>query len=517
MPKTYSIDEVGPVSEIPAAAPGPAAPKATAPPEDDFSRVLRKAGEAIEPIGPMGLAGAGALKMAGRIPAAVRAGAGPVVRGATTLAEALTPQSLRQLGGIIGGAGLSGATGELARQSAAAGGAPQYAQQLAEQAGALAPTAGRMAVQRAAAPLVEAAGKRLYSVPKEIATPEKAQALQEAEQRGMRVLPGQIKESRPLQMVERMFQLLPGAKEEFVKFGRQNQEAANRAVAKAFGSTDPNVSAAAMTQVQSDLRKNYDDLLTGKVFTVDRPSVQRLLKIFSQNEELRDYALANAKVAAFSSALQAGQKIPAPLWKEVRSDLASYVYGMRDGSAKNLGRNVLEEFDNIARKNLQQDYEVLKGIDRKWSALQAFTDAFRRDPSIRMGSDVDINKFARLYASIEPENVLYGRTTGRAGEYVPLSQLAEQYKVFTKPRIPQTEATTLTGLARAGLGMSLFGGGLAFDLPVAGAAMAASPFLTRGMARAYLQPEETAKAMRQAQMAPYPGITAAQVPFKEER
>jgi hypothetical protein len=121
----------------------------------------------------------------------------------------------------------------------------------------------------------------------------------------------------------------------------------------------------------------------------------------------------------------------------------------------------------------------LRGIDRKWAALKSFEDAFKRDPSLRAGGDVDINKFARQYANVEPMNVLYGREAGRGGEYVPLAQMGEQYDIFTRPRIPRTEATTLGGLLRAGTGMRLLGGGLAGSIPYGagvGTLMSAGPY-----------------------------------------
>jgi hypothetical protein len=232
MAKTYSFEEV--VGQIPAGA-ETKAPAPTEPEESAFGRVMRKAGEAATSVGPFGVATGGALKLAGRAPQAVQAMAGPIERGARGLAQMLTPTTGKGLAAATGAAGLAGAGGEVAGQAAKAGGAGETGQQLAEQAGALGPAAIKAGVSRATAPVVEAVGKKLYEIPGAIRTPEKQEALRVAQEAGMRVLPGQVKESRPLQMIERLMQLLPGSKDEFVKFGRQNQEAANRTVAKAFG------------------------------------------------------------------------------------------------------------------------------------------------------------------------------------------------------------------------------------------------------------------------------------------
>jgi hypothetical protein len=86
----------------------------------------------------------------------------------------------------------------------------------------------------------------------------------------------------------------------------------------------------------------------------------------------------------------------------------------------------------------------------------------------------------------------------------------QTYNVFTRPRIPQTEATTLGGLLRAGTGLSLMGGGLAGDLPylpAAGAAMLAAPPAARRMAELYLRPEEVASRLRQTRVSPV-GVAA---------
>lgn len=515
MAKTFTFEEL--TAEIPKGEEFPA-PAATQPEETPFGKVMRKAGEAATSVGPMGVAAGGALRMVGRAPQAVQMGAGMLERGARSLSQALVPTGLRSMGGMVGSAGLAGGAGEIARQSAEAGGASKPVQTLAEMGGAMAPSAAGAAVKRAAAPVVEAAGKKLYEIPEAIKTPEREEALRVAKEAGMTVLPGQIKESRPFQMIERLMQLLPGSKEEFVKFGRQNQEAANKTVAKAFGSVDPSLRGEAMQQAKGDLQSDYRKLLDGKQFKVPLDVATMLANAFSRNEELKQFALANPKVGKFAESLIAGQKIDAPLWKEVRSDIADYVYGL-DGAAKTIGKNVLTAFDDIAAKGLgASDYQALRGIDRKWAALKSFEDAFKRDPSIRSGGDVDINKFARQYANVEPMNVLYGREVGRGGEYVPLSLMGEQFQVFTKPRIPQTEATTLGGLLRAGTGMSLIGGGLAGGipyLPAAGALTLGAPPLARGAAQAYLRPEETAARLRQAGVAPYAATTALQAPFKE--
>lgn len=515
MAKTFTFEELS--EQIPTG--GVQAPPAE--PREEYGpvgKVLKKAGEAAEAVGPMGVAAGGALKLAARAPKAVQMMAGPVQRGARTLAEALTPQSLRGLGAAVGSAGLAGGAGEIGRQVAEASGAGKPGQQIAEQVSALTPSAAGAAVRRAAAPVVESVGKKLYQVPSAIKTPEKEEALKTAKEAGLQILPGQIKESRPMQMIERLMQLLPGSKEEFVKFGRQNQEAANKTVAKAFGGMEPSLASSAMRDADQALNNQYNQLLNGKEFTVSKDVASNLAAAFNRNEALREFALANPRVGAFAQSLEAGEKISAPLWKEVRSEISGYVNSL-DGPQKRIGRSVLQEFDNIAQKGLgQKDYDALRGIDRQWAALKSFEDAYRRDPSLVKGSDVDINKFARQYANVEPMNVLYGREAGRGGEYVPLTQMGEQYQVFTKPRIPQTEATTLGGLLRAGTGMSLLGGGLAGGLPylpAAGALTLATPPLARGAAKAYLRPEETAKGLRGAQISPFAAIPSVTQQTKE--
>lgn len=499
-------------SQIPV-GPGAGAPSTLEEPSA-FERVLTKAGEAATAVGPMGVGAGLGLKMVGKIPQAAKAAAGPVAAGVERFLGAMVPKTGGGLVSATGAAGAAGSSAEAARQLAESQGAGATGQTLAELAGGLAPSATKSAAMRAAAPMVEAAGKKLYTIPPEIRTPEKEQALQTAQQAGMKVLPGQIRESRGLQMIERFLQLLPGSKQEFIKFGRENQEAANRAVAKAFGGLDPSIAAPAMQSAKGALQNDYQTILSGKEFSVDSRVASNLARSFADNEQLKDFALANSKIGQLTQSLQQGQKIDGVFWKEVRSDIADYVYRL-EGAAKTVGLNVLKSFDDIARNNLpKDDYAALQGVDRKYAALKSFEDAFRRDPSIRMGSDVDINKFARQYANVEPNNVLYGRSTGRGGEYVPLSTMGEQYKIFTKPRIPQTEATTLGGMLRAGTGMSLFAGGLAGGLPylpTAGAALMAAPPAARRAARAYLDPQKTAEGLREAGVispfALYPMIT----------
>jgi hypothetical protein len=483
-------------------------------------KVLTKAGEAASSVGPIGLAAGGALKLAGRAPKAVQMMAGPIQRGARSLAEALTPTSLRGLGGAVGSAGLAGGAGEISRQIAEKSGAGKTGQQLSEMVGGLAPSAASTAVKRATAPVVEAAGKSLYKIPETVASPERERVLQQAKEAGLRVLPSEIQESRSLKMIERVMQLLPGSKEEFVRFGRENQAAANKAVAKAFGGVEPSLAPQAMQAAKQNLNNSYTNLLGNKLFKVSGQTANNLSTAFNKNEELRNFAVGSAKVSQFAKSLEAGQEIPAPLWKEVRSEMAGYVYNL-EGAPKQVGNEVLKQFDDLARQNLgAADYKILQGIDKKYAALKSFEDAFARNPAILRAGDVDINKFAQQYAGVEPMNVLYGRTGGRGGEYVPLTEVGQTYNIFAKPRVPQTEATTLGGLLRAGTGLSLFGGGLAGGLPylpAMGATMLAAPTVSRGAAQAYLRPEETAAALRQSQISPYATLPSMTTPTRSEK
>jgi len=474
-------------------------------------RVLEKAGEAATAVGPLGVAGGSLLKMAGRAPRAVQMMAGPIERGARGLAQALTPTSLRGLGGAMTSAGLAGGSGEIARQMVESSGGGKTAQQLAEMGGAFVPSGAATAVKRATAPVIEAAGKKLYSMPESIKTPERERILAQTQEAGLKVLPSEIKESRPLKMVERVMQLLPGSKEEFVKFGRENQAAANKAVAKAFGGIEPTLAPTAMKAADDAIGADYKNLLSGKNFRVSQQTADNLNNAFNRNEALREFAVGNTKVGQFAQSLQQGEQVPATLWKEVRSEIAGYVYNL-EGASKMVGKDVLKQFDDLARQNLgESNYKVLQGIDRKYAALKSFEDAYARNPNILRAGDVDINKFAQQYAGVEPANVLYGRTGGRGGEYVPLTEAGQTYNIFARPRTPQTEATTLGGLLRAGTGLSLFGGGLAGGipyLPAAGATMLAAPTVSRGAAKAYLQPQQTAEALRQSQVSPYAIIPA---------
>lgn len=505
--RSYSFEEL--VGQIPKEGKEPTPPAAPVEDVGPIGRVLEKAGEAATAVGPVGVVGGGALKLASRAPRAVQMMAGPVERGARSLAQALTPTSLRGLGGAMTTAGLAGGSGEIGRQIAESAGAGKAGQQLAEMGTSLVPSAAGAAVKRATAPIVEAAGKRLYSVPETIKTPEKERILSQAQEAGIRVLPSEMRESRPLKMIERVMQLLPGSKEEFVKFGRENQTAVNKAVAKAFGGVEPSLAPTAMKAADDAIGKSYTDLLSNKTFRVSKQTADNLSDAFNKNEALREFAVGNAKIGAFAQSLQQGQQVPATLWKEVRSEIAGYVYNL-EGAPKQVGKEVLKQFDDLAKNGLgQADYAILQGIDKKYAALKAFEDAYARNPNILRAGDVDLNKFAQQYAGVEPANVLYGRTGGRGGEYVPLTEVGQTYNIFAKPRVPQTEATTLGGLLRAGTGLSLFGGGLAGGipyLPAAGATMLAAPTVGKGLSKAYLQPQETAAALRRAEISPYAAI-----------
>jgi hypothetical protein len=494
-----------PYADIPTQGRDVKAPAPTRGEESDFGRVMRKAGEAATAVGPVGVAAGGALRAVSRAPQAVQAGAGAIERGARGLAQALTPTSLRQLGGMVGSAGLAGGAAEVARQYAERAGAGQTGQRVAETLGAITPAAAGAATRRAAAPIVEKVGKRLTTPYPEFETPQKAAARQTLTEADIKLLPSEIRESKPLKAVERIFQLLPGSREEFAKIGRENQQAVNLAIAKAFGGTQPTLAPQAMAEARKSLTDGYGALLDKKTFKVSPQVSDQLKTAFAQNEQLREFAVGNPKVSQFASSIDAGDTLSGQLWKEVRSEIARYVSRL-DGPSKITGRQVLQQFDNIAQNNLSKaEHDVLKGIDRKYAALSSFEDAFRRNPAILRAGDADLTKFAQQYASVEPMNILYGRTMGRGGEFVPLSEAGQAYRVFTSARVPETQATTLGGLGRVATGMSLMGGGLAGGipyLPAAGATYLAAPPIARGLARAYTSPEATATALRQTEISP---------------
>jgi len=304
--KTYSFEEVS--AEIPKEQEFKA-PESTQPEEGRFGRVMRKAQESAAAVGPIGLAAGGALRMASRAPQAVQAMAGPVERGARTLSQALTPTSLRQLGGMVGSAGLAGGAGEVARQSAEKAGAGPTGQRTAEMLGAIAPATARVVPKELAAPLVEKFGKRLTKPSPEFETPEKAAMRQTLTEANIKLLPSEIRESKPLKAIERVFQLLPGSREEFAKFGRDNQQAVNLAIAKAFGGTEPSLAPQAMTKARQDLTAAYRDLLDNKQFKVSPQVSEQLQKAFAQNEQLREFAVGNPKVSQFASSLEAGDML----------------------------------------------------------------------------------------------------------------------------------------------------------------------------------------------------------------
>lgn len=504
--KTYSFEEVS--AEIPKEQ-EVKAPEPTQPEEGRFGRVMRKAQESAAAVGPVGLAAGGALRMAARAPQAVQAMAGPVERGARTLSQALTPTSLRQLGGMVGSAGLAGGAGEVARQSAEKAGAGPTGQRTAEMLGAIAPATTRVVSKELTAPIVKRFGDRLTKPSPEFETPEKAAMRQTLTEANIKLLPSEIRESRPLKAIERVFQLLPGSREEFAKFGRDNQQAVNLAIAKAFGGTEPSLAPQAITKARQDLTSAYRDLLDNKQFKVSPQVSEQLQKAFAQNEQLREFAVGNPKVSQFASSLEAGDMLKGQLWKEVRSEVARYVARL-EGPSKITGQQVLQQFDNIAQANLpKKEHDILKGIDRKYAALSSFEDAFARNTSILRAGDADLTKFAQQYSSVEPMNVLYGRVQGRGGEFVPLAEAAQTYRTFTAPRVPETQATTLGGLGRVATGMSLLGGGLASDLPylpAAGLTYLAAPPIARSLSRAYMRPEETAKALRTAEPSPFAAV-----------
>jgi len=463
--------------------------------------LLSKFGEYASQVGPMGVATGTALKLAGKAPQAM----GALERGARTFAQAMTPQTGKQLAQMTAGAGIAGASGEYAAQRAKEAGAPEAIAETARVAGEVGPSMFRTAARRALAPKVESMREGMYTIPENIRSEERQRVLSQALQTGMQPLPSQIKQSRALSATERVMQLVPGSREEFIKFGRENQAAANRAVAKAFGGVEPTLAPRAMRDADEALSNEYNKLLSGKQINVDNAARTQLVDAFERNASLNEFRVGSPRVSAFAEALQAKQQIPAPLWKEVRSEVAQYVYSL-EGAPKQVGMKVLQQFDDIAKRSLgKEDYEALRGIDKQYAALKAFEDAYARNPRIIDAGDVDINKFAQQYASVEPTNVLYGRERGRGGDYVPLAESAQSYNIFTRPRIPQTEATTLGGLLRAGTGLSLMGGGLAGDvpyLPAAGAAMLAAPPVARKMAQMYLAPEDVAARMRQTRVSP---------------
>lgn len=478
-----------------------------------FGRMAEKFGEYATAVGPAGATAGYALKLAGKAPQAM----GALERGARGFAQAMFPQTGKQLVGMTTGAGVAGAGGEYVATRAREAGAPEPIAETARVAGEVGPSMVRTAARRALAPVAESVRERMYTIPENIRSEEKQRVLSQLLQTGIQPLPSRIKESRALSAIERVMQIVPGSREEFIKFGRENQAAANRAVAKAFGGVEPTLVPRAMRDADDALSNQYNTLLAGKEINVDNAARNQLVDAFNKNATLNEFRVGSPRVSAFAEALQARQQIPAPLWKEVRSEVAQYVYGL-EGAPKQVGMKVLQQFDDIAKRSLgKDDYEALRGIDKQYAALKAFEDVYARNPAIINAGDVDINKFAQQYAAVEPTNVLYGRERGRGGAYVPLAESGQAYSIFAKPRVPETQATTLGGLLRAGTGLSLMSGGLAGDIyyPAAGAAIMAAPPAARKLSELYLRPEDVASRLRQTRVSPV-GVVAGAVNRAQE-
>jgi hypothetical protein len=306
-----------------------------------------------------------------------------------------------------------------------------------------------------------------------------------------------------LKAVERIFQMFPGSKQEFTKFGNRNQETINLDIAKAFGSLDPRLNPQAMNEAKSSLNKAYTNVLGGKEFTVSPENVGLFRKAFAENEQLKDFVLGNRTFERFAQNINEGKTIPADLWKEVRGELSSLVYGLDKGSsAKRIGKQVLQGFDDIAAKNLSaEDLAALRATDKKYAALMVFEDAYKRSGgNILKAGNVDLKNFVNQYKGINPDNILYGRETGRGGDYSPLVSAADIYRVYTTAKIPETQATTLGGLGRVATGTSFLAGGMSGipGLAPLGTAMLVGPSIAKRAAQAYLRPEDIGKGASQA-------------------
>lgn len=481
-------------------------------PESNFSRIGRRAIESVEALPPTMAAPAIALRAASKFPQAVRGLAGPVERGITSVAQALTPTTGKGLRQAATSAAIAGGAGESARQASERSGAGSVGQTVSEFAGQMAPSAARATAAKALSPVAQKVGEKLYSIPDNVSNPELKRILNLAKERGINILPSQIRDSRSLKATERILQLLPGSYGEFQEFGRKNQEAINKEILKGFGSFDNSVVAPVMRNAKENIKNKYETLLSNKKFDVPQDIKNSLINSFLQNESLREFRAASPAVSQFASALESKQDISGKFWKEVRSEVSQFVSKL-EGPAKYQGIQVLKLFDEVAKRGLgKKDYEVLKGIDKLNSALKTYEDAFiRSSGDIQKAGDVDIKRFANAYTNVEPLNVLYGKTGGRAGDYVPLTEIGKKYNVFSRPHIPETQATTLPGLARTTTGLSLLGGGAfmggAEGLAGAGLGIIGSMPLAKQAAQFYLNPQEYAKALREIGVSPYAAIT----------
>jgi hypothetical protein len=478
--------------------------------EGRMARIGRRAMESVSALPPTVAAPALALGAVSRVPQAVRGLAGPVERGITQFAKAMTPTTGRGLRQAATSAGIAGGAGEIARQAAETGGAGTLGQTAAEFAGQMAPSAARASAARGVASLAEKTGKRLYSIPEEIKTPELQRILNEANKLGITILPSQIRDSRGLKATERILQLLPGSASQFREFGRKNQQSINEAVTKEFGSAEPNV---VYTVVQNALKNagaQYDDILLNKTFSVPQKTKNDLNELFALSEELRKFNAAKPDLSKFTQALASKNTINSETWQKARSAVSTFVSAAKE-SDRELGSRVLELFDDVAKNNLsKKDYETLKGVDKLYSAIKTYEDIYRATGgAVERAGDIDIKRFAQGYIQQQPKQVQYQKETGRGAGYVPLSTVGKTFDVFTRPRVPETQATTLPGLARTTTGMSLLGGGLYSGLDaatLAGAGLLASRPLAGQIGQFYLNPEEYARALRQIGVSPYAAV-----------
>lgn len=483
---------------------------------------------------PLGMGGAAGLALRGAAPAIGRYAIPTGERVAAGIAESMVPKTASEAAKMAAGGGVAGASAELGRQYAESQGVGPAGQMASELAFGMAPAFISSGVQRALAEPTRVAAKgiekvgtkvgekikeRLYSIPEDIKSDELTQAIALLKSKDIEVLPSEIRRSTALKAVERIFQIFPGSKQEFAKFGKRNQEAINLDVAKAFGSVEPSLAPSVMRGAKDSLKGEYQKILGNKEFTVTPENAALFRKAFEENEQLRDFTLANKRFEILAQNINEGRAIPADLWKEVRGELAGLVYGLEKGSsAKRVGKQVLSAFDDIAEKNLsKEDFDVLRSVDKKYAALMVFEDAYRRSGgSILNAGNVQLSNFVNQYKGINPDSILYGKEVGRGADYSPLVSAADIYRVYTTGKLPETQAMTLGGLGRVATGTSFLAGGLSGipgAIPV-GATMIAGPGVARQAAQAYLSPEDIGKRaaeslieksqrMRQATPSPY--------------
>jgi hypothetical protein len=356
------------------------------------------------------------------------------------------------------------------------------------------PTAGLASAL--AVPLVAALGRRAITpVPRQL-SPQETKLAQTAQNIGVKLTPGQITGSRPLQTTESQLAQLPFSAKPQQQIYDAQRLAFNRAVLEKAGINADNAAPEVIEKAYLTLGKQFDDLANKTELNVDRQffddinnvvqsagrrleaNIKAPFKSYVEDigrmSKAADIPLGSDTQLSVLTAPTQRVLIDGKTYAQIGTDLRAAMRGSRaDPATSRAYKGLVEAFDGLMERSTStRNWRAWKEARRKYRNLLIIDDAMKGNAKDIISGNIPFGTLKQSVAKMDPRGWSRGR-----GELNELARVGQ----FLAPRIPDSGTAGRTAMTKMltgsmGPGSLAAGTGAYFADPMLALPAAAAPF-----------------------------------------